>query len=260
MQIKAVPGGCDDTANNIALDRTMKVADAMTEGLISIRSDASVLEALHLMLELKISGLPVINAQGNLAGMVTEGDFLRRAELGTEQHHPHWLEFLLGPGRLAGEYVGTHGRKVGEIMSGDVVTVADDAPLSEAVRLMEHHHIKRLPVIRRGHVIGMLSRADLLRSCLAVASVAVPADTSDEGIRRSLLLQIDRLPWGPRATVAVAVKDGVVTLHGVIGDERTRAALKVLAENATGVKAVCDQLTTIDSNSGMVVQNPPETA
>lgn len=95
----------------------MKAHDVMTWGIISIEASASVVRAAQIMLENKISGLPVVDASGNLVGIVTEGDFLRRGEIGTQRRRPRWLEFLIGPGQLATEYVHACGRKVGEIMT-----------------------------------------------------------------------------------------------------------------------------------------------
>lgn len=235
----------------------MNVSEVMTQGLISIGADAPVEEALHLMLDQNISGLPVLDATGALVGMLTEGDFLRRAELGTDRRRPRWLEFLLGPGMMAGEYTGSHGRKVSEIMSQPAVTVDAAAPLARAVELMEQHHVKRLPVTADGRVIGLLSRSDLLRAFLAASSAAAAADTSDAAVRQRILEQIDHQHWAPRATIGVTVQDGVARLSGVIGDERTRSALRVVAENTAGVKRVQDELTTIDFRTGFIVQAAP---
>src|SRR3974390_1681303 len=126
----------------------MKAADIMTPHVITISADASIAEAIRLMLQNRISGLPVVDAGGNLMGIVTEGDFLRRVEDNTEKRRAHWLEFILGPGRLAGEYVRTHGRKVSEIMTRDPVTAVEGAPIEEIVRLMETKRVKRVPVVR----------------------------------------------------------------------------------------------------------------
>src|SRR6516165_2701161 len=110
----------------------MKAADVMTVGAATIRSDASVPEAARLMLRYAISGLPVVDDAGHLVGIITEGDFLRRTETGTGRpHRPRWLEFLLGPGRLADEYVHSHSRKVEEVMTRQVVAVAEETPLGE---------------------------------------------------------------------------------------------------------------------------------
>src|SRR5215475_4213427 len=139
----------------------MKAKDVMTRNVISIASDASVLEALRLMLQHQISGLPVVDRAGRVAGMVTEGDFLRRAETGTQRRRPRWLEFLVGPGRLASEYVHTSGRRVDDVMTSEVHSVAEDAALDDIVRLMERYQIKRVPVLRGDKLVGMVTRQNL---------------------------------------------------------------------------------------------------
>lgn len=234
----------------------MKVADAMTRNPMTVQSDATVIDALRRMLAARISGLPVMDGSGTLVGMITEGDFLRRAELGTERQHSKLLEFVLGPGRLAQEYVGSHGRQVAEVMSGRVVAVDQDAPLGDAVRLMEHHHIKRLPVTCQGRLVGILSRADLLNAVVKAADAEIPAGASDVAIRHRILAEIDRNPWGPRASVRVEVRNGEVHLSGVLIDERTRDALKVLAENVPGVVRVHDHVTSVEPLSGFVIEAP----
>src|SRR5262245_30287471 len=135
--------------------QVMKALDVMTQPVIAVASDASVLEAARLMLQHKISGLPVLDTQGRLAGMVTEGDFLRRAETRTQRRRPRWLEFLVGPGRLASEYVHASGRRVDDVMTSEVHTVAEDAALDDIVRLMERYRIKRVPVLRGDKLVGI---------------------------------------------------------------------------------------------------------
>jgi CBS domain-containing protein len=134
----------------------IKAKDVMTRRVITIAVDASIREALQLMLQHNISGLPVIDKTGNLAGIVTEGDFLRRSETGTERKRPRWLEFLLGPGRLAADYAHTHAHKVNEVITWDVQTITEDAPLDEIVALMEKHRIKRVSVVRGNELVGIV--------------------------------------------------------------------------------------------------------
>src|SRR5262249_61606997 len=119
---------------SLEMEPAMKAKDVMTSPVISVEPDASIWEAVRIMLQRRISGLPVIDKQGRLVGMVSEGDFLRRAETGTQARRSRWLEFLMGPGRLADEYTRSHGRKVQEIMTPDPVTVAEETPLEDAVR------------------------------------------------------------------------------------------------------------------------------
>src|SRR5215831_9282454 len=136
----------------------MKAGDIMTARVVSISPDAGVVEAIELMMRNHISGLPVVDQSGALVGIVTEGDFLRRAETGTTRRRPRWLEFLIGPGKLADEYTQSHGRKVEDVMTSDPVSVTPDATLDDVVKLMEKRQIKRLPVVRDRHVVGIVSR------------------------------------------------------------------------------------------------------
>lgn len=234
----------------------MKVGDVMTKRVLSVRPEDDIASAIRAMLGAGISGLPVIDAGGNLVGVVTEGDFLRRAETGTGRRRPRWLEFLIGPGRLAGEYYRTHARKVREVMSPDPVATAEDAPLDEAVRLMEDRRVKRLPVVRQGRVVGILTRADLLRALEQLAPEARPAPKSDREIRERILSELERQPWNPRGLANVVVRDGVVTLAGVIFDERERNALRVVAENVPGVKKIRDRLMWMEPVSGATLPPP----
>ena len=227
----------------------MNVAELMTAEVVTIAPEASILEAARLMLQHKISGLPVVDATRNLVGIVTEGDFLRRQETGTQRHRPRWLEFIVGPGKLAAEYTHASGRKVDEVMTREVYAASEDMPLEQAVHLMERHRIKRLPVTRGRTVVGIVSRANILRTVARLAHEAQPISASDSGIRARLVDELKKLPWTP--PVSVAVKDGVVDLSGVLTDERQRAALRVAAENIPGVKKVSDDLVWIDPHSGM---------
>jgi CBS domain-containing protein len=146
----------------------MLAKDIMTQPVISVGSVDSVERAIRLMLQNKISGLPVIDPLGRLQGMLTEGDFLRRTEVTTERYRPRWVQFLMSPGRLADEYVHTHGRTVAEIMTVDAISVTEDTPLEEIVSLMEKRRVKRVPVLRGDEVVGILSRANLVRALAGI--------------------------------------------------------------------------------------------
>jgi CBS domain-containing protein len=231
----------------------MKAKDVMTSPVVSIEPDASIWQAVRIMLQRHISGLPVIDQKGALVGIVTEGDFLRRAETGTQRRRPRWLEYLIGPGRLADEYTRAHGRKVSEIMTAEPLTITEDTPLDEIVRLMEKRQIKRLPVVRDEHVVGIVSRANLVHALASFARDIRPASAGDQGIRDRILAELASQSWAPVALVDVIVRDGVVELWGMITDERERKAIVVAAENAPGVKAVNDHLAWVDAISGMVL-------
>jgi CBS domain-containing protein len=231
----------------------MKVRDIMSARVISVAPDASILEAIRLMLQNHISGLPVIDPAGTLVGVVTEGDFLRRSETGTERKRSRWLEFLIGPSRLADEYVRTHARRVKDVMTSTPITVSEDSRLDQAVELMESHRIKRLPVVRGGQVVGIVSRANLLHALVGLAAAAPPPAKSDVAIREALLAEFEKLTWAPAALVDPVVKDGVVELWGTITEEAQREALKVCAQNVPGVKSVVSHLTWIEPVSGMAI-------
>ena len=231
----------------------MKASDVMTRRVISVGPDASIESAVRLMLQDHMSGLPVVDQQGRLMGIVTEGDLLRRSEAGTARRRSRWVELLLGPGRAADEYVQTHGRKVEEVMTHHVVTIAEDTPLPAIVEMMERHRIKRLPVLRGQQLVGIVSRADLLHALAAVSRSAPPRSISDATIRDQVLQEIDKQSWGPGRTVNVTVHDGIVDLWGVILDERQREALRVAAENTAGVHRVEDHLVWVEPLSGLVV-------
>jgi CBS-domain-containing membrane protein len=245
----------------------MNVADIMTRQVISVTPQTTIAEAAQLLLDNRISGLPVVDPGGAVIGIVTEGDLLRRVETGTQRRHSHWLEFLIAPGRLAREYTDANARNVGEVMSAEVVSVTPGDALPEVIRLMERHHVKRLPVIEAGRLVGIVSRANLVRALLhnltePPGNAAGDAVAGDAEIRGRIMAEIARQPWGPRASVDVRVKDGTVELYGTITDERERPALRVLAENQPGVKTVVDHLVWIEPVSGFVIpavgSEPPD--
>jgi len=232
----------------------MKAGDVMTRRVISIDPNASILEAARLMLENHISGLPVLD-NGRLVGIVSEGDFLRRSEIGTQHRVARWLEFLLGPGRLASDYVRSTTRKISEVMTRDPKTISADTPLEDVVELMERHRVKRLPVIKDGSLVGIVSRANLLHAVATLVLETPERSTDDASIRERLLIELEGQLWAP--PINVVVHNGVVDLWGTIMDERARAAFVVAAENVAGVKEVRDHLTVIEPVSGWVFQ-PPE--
>jgi len=223
----------------------MIVADVMTRGVISLAPEDSVRKAAERMLRYDTSGFPVLD-HGKLVGMITQGDFLRRAETGTERHRPRWSEFFADPGRLAGDYVHAHARTVAEVMTRDVITISEDASLDEAVELMERHRVKRLPVVKGGVMVGIISRVNLLHAFLVGSPKDQPAPLDDNAIHDRLMAELNSQPWLTHGSMQAMVKNGVVVLQGKIRDERQRAALRVAAENIPGVKQVIDDLCEID--------------
>jgi CBS domain-containing protein len=237
---------------------TMQVRDVMTLKVISVTVGDSILAAARLMLQNRISGLPVVDADGNLVGVVTEGDFLRRGELGTQRSRPAWLEFLLGAGRLANEYVHAFGRRVDEIMTADPIFVSEDDSLQIVVELMERRRVKRLPVMRDGRLVGIVSRANLVHAVVGLARDAQAPDGDDAAIRDQVLETIGKQPWARQ--VNVVVKSGIAELWGTILDEHERKACIVAAENVTGVKEVHDHLVWVEPISGVAIPSAEDQA
>jgi CBS domain-containing protein len=238
----------------------MKVADVMTYRVISVTPEVATVEAARLMLQAKISGLPVVDYSGNLVGIVTEGDFLRRAETGTTKRRARWLEFITSPGKLAEEYSHAHGRKVSEIMTPDPYTVTEETSLSEAVEIMERHRVKRLPVLRAGKPVGMISRANLMHGLVDAAPPTKSSAAADWAIRDQILAELRKQPWSPIYAIDVKVRNGSVDVYGTIFDERERNALIVAMENVPGVKLVRDHIALIEPTSGTLIYQPNEEA
>jgi CBS domain-containing protein len=237
----------------------MQVKDVMTPNVISVEANESVLKAAQLMLQNRVSGLPVIDATGELVGIVTEGDFLRRGEIGTQRHRPKWLEFLVGPGRMAAEYVRVNGRRIDEIMTPDPLSVTEDDSLETVVDLMERHRVKRLPVMRGAKMVGIVSRANLMHALASLARDDTPPPANDDSaIRDRILVALGKEQWAPKANVVV--KNGIAELWGALTDERERQALIVATENISGVKVVHDHLVWVEPMSAMAFLSPEDEA
>jgi CBS domain-containing protein len=235
----------------------MRAHQIMSRNVITVRPQTSVVDAAKTMLEKHISGLPVVDHAGRLVGMVSEGDFIRRSEIGTGRRRGLWFTLLFGTGRMATDFVQEHGKTVADIMTPEPLTISEDTPLEEVVRLMERNHIKRLPVLRDDTIVGIVTRSNLLQ---AVASLArdIPDPTADDDrIRDRIAKTIENKDWGP-INLEVIVRDGIVHLSGMIIDERSRQACVVAAESVAGVRAVRDHLCWIDPMSGLYLQSPED--
>lgn len=235
----------------------MRAHQVMNRRVITVTPDTSIVDAANIMLRQHISGLPVVDAAGKLVGIVSEGDFLRRGEIGTQKKRGRWLSFLVGPGRSAADFVHAQGRKVGEVMTHEPLTVTEETSLEDIVELMEKNHVKRLPVLRNNKMVGIITRSNLLQ---AVASLArdIPDPTADDDhIRNRIIQSIEKTDWQPFG-LDVTVRNGIVHLSGVITDDRLRQAAIVAAENVEGVKMVHDHLCWVDPMSGMYMGSPED--
>jgi CBS domain-containing protein len=221
----------------------MRAADVMTADVVAVAPETSVEEIVRLLLRHRISAMPVIDGAGRLVGMVSEGDLMPRAEPAPAGRRPWWLAMLSGLA-VAGDAVETRGHRAADIMSRGVVTIGEDTPIEEIARLLERREIKRAPVVRDGRVIGIVSRADLVR---ALASRTPAAESgacpNSRTIRERVLAAMRTQPWwaGP-GHMSVLVEDGVVHLWGAAPSPATRTSMRVIAGGVPGVRAVEDHL------------------
>jgi CBS domain-containing protein len=239
------------------MEASMRAHQIMTKPVFTITPDATILDAANVMLRRHISGVPVVDAAGKLVGIVSEGDFIRRGEIGTERKRGRWLKSILGPGKSASDFVREHGCKVSDVMSRSPVTITENTPLAEIVDLMEKRDIKRVPVLRNDKIVGIVTRANLLQ---AVASLArhVPDPTADDDhVRNRIIDAMEKADWAPIG-LNVIVRDGIVHLSGVITDERARQAAIVAAENVEGVRKVHDHICWVDTMSGVYLYSPED--
>ena len=235
----------------------MRAHQIMTRDVITVTPQTSIEEAARIMLRSHIGGLPVLDDAGKLVGIVSESDFLRRSEIGTGRKRPAWLQFLIGPGREAGDFIRERGRKIEDVMTEDPLTVGEETPLEDVVRLMEKKRIKRLPVMSGSRLTGIVTRSNLLQ---AVASLAheIPDPTADDDhIRNRITRTVNATDWRPIG-FEVTVRNGVVHLHGIITTDKARQATIVAAENTAGVKQVHDHLCFVDTYSGFYVESPED--
>lgn len=232
----------------------MKAHQIMTRKVVTIAPDASIHDAAKLMIDHHVSGLPVVDDAGKLIGIITERDFLRRQELGTEVKRPRWLEFLRGPGRQAVDFVREAGRKVHEIMTPNVYSVIPDAELGDIVDIMERHRIKRVPVVQGDQLVGIVSRHNFVAAIADITRNTAEIGSSDALVRRRVLSVLRSREWVP-AGLDVRVKDGVVDIIGFITDENVRQAIVVATENVAGVAEVREHLCWVDPMSGTYI--PP---
>ena len=235
----------------------MRAHQIMTKNVIAVTPHTSIQDAAKIMLQTHVSGLPVVDDAGKLVGIISESDFLRRGEIGTGRRRTAWLQFFLGPGSAAADFVHERGRKVEDVMTQDPVTVGEETPLEDLVRLMEKKDIKRLPVMRGKALAGIVTRSNLLQ---AVASLAheIPDPTADDDhIRERIARVVNATDWRPIGFEAT-VRNGVVHLHGIITTDQARKATIVAAENTAGVKEVHDHLCFVDTYSGFYVESPED--
>ena len=217
----------------------MRASDVMVRAVVTVSPDTTVEALARLMINLRIGGVPVLEKDGVLVGIVSEGDLLRRVEIETERHRPRWSEQFSSNSQRATEYIKSHARRVRDIMTREVFTVDAAATLGEIADLLEARKIKRVPVVHDGKVVGIVSRADLLK-VLASGGIGTPDEEADRTIRLQLLAELRDQNWTDTTEDRVVVAKGIVHLWGLVRSEEERRALRIAAENTPGVRGIED--------------------
>jgi CBS-domain-containing membrane protein len=219
----------------------MKAHDIMVAPVITVSPDTTVRAVAETFVRHRISAAPVVDGKEEVVGIVSEGDLLHRAESGTERHRSWWLRALVGPQTLAGEYVMAHARKVADVMTRRVISASPDTPLHEIATLLEKHSIKRVPILDNDHLVGIVSRANLVQA-VATAGEALHVPVADSTIRDKILAHLKSQEWAHTGLLNVTVNGGVVDLWGIVRTANERKAIRVAAEATAGVNAVNDNL------------------
>jgi CBS domain-containing protein len=217
----------------------MQAKDIMTSDVVTITPAATVEQIAQLLLERHISAAPVVDADNRVVGIVSEGDLLRRPEIGTERARSWWLQFMTSSREQASDYIKTHGLRAEEVMTTPAVTVEEDTPIGEIAQLLEKKRIKRVPVVQQGKLVGIVSRANLLHG-LATHKDSLPQQTSidDRKLRETILDTIRKQSWVMHGTPNVTVVDGNVELWGWVNSDKEKQAMELVVKNIPGVQSL----------------------
>lgn len=226
----------------------MHASQVMTRPVLTVPADATVYAAADILLGSRISAAPVIDADGRIVGIVSEADLMNRPETGTVPSRT-WLQRLLASdGRLARDYVRSHSHHVADVMTRKVVTAEERTPLHDVALLMQRHGVKRVPIMRDGKVIGIVSRANLLQGLLAREPFPTEAPLGDDQIRGEVYEELARHSWA--ADIAnVVVDGGTVSLWGHVHSTPAKEAVRIAVENVSGVKRVVNNIVVMPSAS-----------
>jgi CBS domain-containing protein len=217
----------------------------MTAKVITVSPDTPVEQIARILLEHRISGVPVVDPEGRLLGIVTEGDLLRRPDLETGRRRPWWLGMFVDERARAEEYTKSHGTRAEHVMTRNVVTVTEDTTVTEIAQLLERHRIKRVPVVRGGSLVGLVSRANLIQGLAAVRAPAPAPAMDDRSIREQITRTLDHESWVTHSPLNVIVTNGVVQLWGFVESVEERTAIRLAVSSVPGVVAVEDHLGTV---------------
>lgn len=220
----------------------MRAADVMTTQVVAVGPDTPVSEAARLMLDRKVSALPVVDRRGKVVGIVSDGDLMRRSESGTERRRSWWLELVASNAERARDFEKSHGGHVRNVMTAGAVTVLEETPVSEIVEILESRGIKRVPVVRDGRPVGIVSRADIMRMLVTRPQVSAAPSADDRALRAAVLAELDRQKWISVSPASVQVEGGIVHLWGHALSHEELEAITVAAEGVSGVREVLNHM------------------
>lgn len=220
----------------------MKARDVMVSPVITVSESCTIRDLAKLLFDNRISGVPVVSADGKVVGMVSEADLMHRSEIGTERPSSWWLALISGERALAAEYVQSRALKVKDVMATDVQSAHPDTPLVEIAEIFEEKHIKRVPILNEmGELVGIVSRANIVQA-IAAARPQLEVNLPDTVIREKLITELKKQPWSHVHKLNATVTNGTVDLWGFTESEKERQAIRVAAESIPGVVAVNDHL------------------
>jgi CBS-domain-containing membrane protein len=229
----------------------MEAREVMSQDVVTVGPDTTVGEIAAILVRHRISAVPVVSASRQLLGIVSQTDLAHRSETGTEKRRKWWLDVFADPDAKAREYIKSHGLRAQDVMTRFVVSVPEHASLAEVADVLDTHRIRQVPVMAHGRLVGVISRADLVRK-LAEIKVAAPAARPDNGaLQKAIWGQIKSRPWLKTAFINLAVRDGVVELWGAVDSEEQRRALRVLVEGVDGVQKVEDHVSQLPKVVGV---------
>lgn len=220
----------------------MNASDVMVRDVITVGPEDDVSRAAKLLVDYDISALPVVDDDRHVIGILSEADLLRRDEIGTEKQRPWWLEAVMPASVLAMDYAKSHGRRVAEVMSEDVITATEDATLAEIATLLEKHRIKRVPIVKDGKLVGVVSRANLIQALASTPAASQNDQEGDRAIRLELMNRLSKQSWTGFGERNIVVANGLVHIWGLVYSPEEHKALLALAEDVPGVKGVSDEM------------------
>lgn len=220
----------------------MKASEVMAKDVVTVGPQTPVKDAAELMAKHRISGLPVVGDDGHLIGILSESDLLHRAEMGTERKRKWWLNAFVDADKLAREYAAAHAHRAEDIMTKAVHTIEADADLAQVAALFDRRRLKRLPVLKDGKLVGIITRGDLVRALVQRQTAAASAPVDPQAIANVIRARMRHETWLDSSLVSVNVEKGIAELTGFVASHDQHRALRLLVEGTPGVTGVDDQL------------------